>query len=174
VPFGVVLTLPATGSEMNSGAVIRSAASQEKLVFSSPLVFPKFAILDPETTYSLPPRQIANGVVDAFAHVMEQYCTYPVHAPLQDRFAEGILESLLNELRGQFALHGLSIIGFDDVSGHLARSESLNANAFCQSPIFLVEFLLNFQCGDLHLEFLLICTQINNGNVHLHVHKPFC
>lgn len=97
VPFGAVLTLPATGSEMNSGAVISRQTTQEKLAFSSPLLFPRFSIVDPETTYSLPPRQIANGVVDAFVHVAEQYLTYPAKAPLQDRFAEAILKTLLED-----------------------------------------------------------------------------
>ncbi|MFT2010859.1 iron-containing alcohol dehydrogenase [Pontibacter sp. 13R65] len=97
VPFGAVLTLPATGSEMNSGAVITKAETKEKLTFGSPFTFPKFSVLDPETTFSLPPRQISNGVVDAFTHVMEQYLTYPVNAPLQDRIAEGVLLTLIEE-----------------------------------------------------------------------------
>jgi NADP-dependent alcohol dehydrogenase len=97
VPLGAVLTLPATGSEMNTFAVISKKATQEKLAFSSPLVYPKFSVLDPETTFSLPPRQISNGVVDAFAHVLEQYMTYPANAPLQDRMAEGILQTLIEE-----------------------------------------------------------------------------
>jgi len=96
-PLGAVLTLPATGSEMNYSAVISMAATQEKLAFGNPKVFPKFSIVDPETTYSLPPRQIANGVVDAFVHVMEQYCTFPNAAPLQDRFAEAILKTLIED-----------------------------------------------------------------------------
>ncbi len=97
VPFGVVLTLPATGSEMNIAAVITKWSTQEKLAFLSPLVFPKFSVLDPETTFSLPPRQVSNGIVDAFTHVMEQYLTYPVNAPLQDRMAESILKTLIVE-----------------------------------------------------------------------------
>lgn len=97
LPYGTVLTLPATGSEMNSGAVVSRQATQEKLSFASPLLYPKFSILDPETTYSLPPRQIANGVVDAFVHVVEQYVTAPSKAPLQDRFAESILRTLLED-----------------------------------------------------------------------------
>jgi NADP-dependent alcohol dehydrogenase len=97
LPYGTVLTLPATGSEMNSGAVVSRTSTQEKLAFGSPLLFPKFSIVDPETTYSLPPRQIANGVVDAFVHVVEQYVTAPSKAPLQDRFAESILRTLLED-----------------------------------------------------------------------------
>jgi len=97
LPLGVVLTLPATGSEMNTAAVITKGETQEKLAFLNPLVFPKFSVLDPETTFSLPLRQISNGIVDAFAHVLEQYMTYPVNAPLQDRMAESILKTLIEE-----------------------------------------------------------------------------
>jgi NADP-dependent alcohol dehydrogenase len=97
LPYGTVLTLPATGSEMNSGAVVSRQTTQEKLAFGSPLLYPKFSIVDPETTYSLPPRQIANGVVDAFVHVVEQYVTAPSKAPLQDRFAEAILRTLIED-----------------------------------------------------------------------------
>lgn len=97
IPFGCVLTLPATGSEMNDGAVITREASRDKLAFSSPLVFPRFAILDPAKTLTLPPQQVANGVVDAFVHIMEQYLTYPVDAKVQDRFAEGLLLTLIEE-----------------------------------------------------------------------------
>lgn len=97
LPIGCVLTLPATGTESNGNSVITKAATQEKLSFGSPLVYPQFAILDPTTTYSLPPRQIANGAVDAFVHIMEQYLTYPVDAKVQDRFAEGLLLTLIEE-----------------------------------------------------------------------------
>ncbi|MEH1817574.1 MAG: iron-containing alcohol dehydrogenase [Nostoc sp.] len=97
VPFGTVLTLPATGSEMNTNAVVTKWETQEKLAFSSPLVFPRFSVLDPETTFSLPVRQISNGIVDAYTHVMEQYLTYPVNAPVQDRLAESILKTLIEE-----------------------------------------------------------------------------
>lgn len=95
VPLGVVLTLPATGSESNTFAVISRESTGDKLAFSSEFSYPKFAVLDPQTTFSLPPRQIANGIVDAFVHTIEQYLTYPIDAPLQDRFAEGILQTLI-------------------------------------------------------------------------------
>ncbi len=94
VPFGSVLTLPATGSEMNNGSVISYRAKGDKLFFTSDATYPLFSVLDPTTTYSLPPRQIANGVVDAFVHIVEQYLTYPVDAKVQDRFAEGLLVTL--------------------------------------------------------------------------------
>lgn len=97
LPLGVVLTLAATGSEMNERAVISRESTAEKLNFAHPLVFPRFAILDPEVTYSLPPRQVANGVVDSFIHVVEQYLTYPVNAKVQDAFSEGLLKVIYEE-----------------------------------------------------------------------------
>lgn len=97
LPFGTVLTLPATGSEMNSGAVVTRKSINAKLAFSSHHCFPKFSVLDPAKTYTLPVRQIGNGAVDAFVHVMEQYLTYPVNSPVQDRFAEGLLKTLIEE-----------------------------------------------------------------------------
>lgn len=97
IPLASVLTLPATGSEMNSNSVITRQATREKLYFGHPLIQPVFSVLDPTKTYSLPPRQVANGIVDAFVHVMEQYLTYPADAPLQDRFSESILLTLIEE-----------------------------------------------------------------------------
>lgn len=94
-PLGAVLTLPATGSEMNAFSVVSREATGEKLGWGHPSVMPKFSILDPETTYSLPPRQVGNGIVDAFVHVLEQYLTYPAAAPLQDRLAESVLTTLV-------------------------------------------------------------------------------
>ncbi|MUV05536.1 iron-containing alcohol dehydrogenase [Flavobacterium rakeshii] len=95
MPFGTVLTLPATGSEMNSGAVVTIEKTQEKLSFGGPAVFPQFSICDPTVIASLPKRQLQNGVIDAYTHVMEQYLTYPHDALLQDRFAESILQTLI-------------------------------------------------------------------------------
>jgi NADP-dependent alcohol dehydrogenase len=97
VPLGAVLTLPATGSEMNGTAVITRISTQEKMAFGSPRVMPQFSVLDPECVFTLPDRQVANGIADAFVHVVEQYITFPVNAPLQDRFAEGILLTLIEE-----------------------------------------------------------------------------
>ncbi|QWX85273.1 iron-containing alcohol dehydrogenase [Cellulophaga sp. HaHaR_3_176] len=95
MPFGTVLTLPATGSEMNSGAVITRKETQEKLAMGGPGLFPVFSILDPQVIASIPERQLANGITDAFTHVLEQYMTYPIGASLQDRFAESILQTLI-------------------------------------------------------------------------------
>ena len=97
IPAGNVLTLPATGSESNAGSVVTRKETHDKLAFMNPLVFPAFAILDPETTYSLPVNQSANGVVDAFVHVMEQYLTCRDNTPVQDRYAEGLLLTLIAE-----------------------------------------------------------------------------
>lgn len=91
LPIGTVLTLPATGTEMNGNSVITRLSVNHKLSFASSLVMPGFSILDPEVTYSLPKNQIANGVIDAFIHVLEQYLTYPSQAEVQDRFAESLL-----------------------------------------------------------------------------------
>jgi NADP-dependent alcohol dehydrogenase len=95
MPFGTVLTLPATGSEMNSGAVVTRKSTQEKYGMGGPGLFPQFSILDPKVVLSIPERQIANGLADSFTHVLEQYMTYPVDAKLQDRFAESILSSII-------------------------------------------------------------------------------
>lgn len=95
LPLACVLTLPATGSESNTGAVVTRDGN--KLPFQSPLVRPIFAVLDPAVTLSLSDRQIGNGVVDAFVHTMEQYLTYSVNAKVQDRFAEGLLLTLIEE-----------------------------------------------------------------------------
>jgi NADP-dependent alcohol dehydrogenase len=97
LPMGAVLTLPATGSEMNGNSVVTRWETKEKMAFNSPLVKPQFSILDPEVVFSLPAIQVANGIVDAFIHVMEQYLTYPVNSPIQDRFAESILVTLIEE-----------------------------------------------------------------------------
>ena len=97
IPFGSVLTLPATGSEMNCGAVITKRVSDDKLAFINTLLYPRFSVLDPTKTFTLPARQIANGVVDAFVHTIEQYLTFPCDAKVQDRFAEGLLLTLIED-----------------------------------------------------------------------------
>ena len=95
MPFGTVLTLPATGTEMNSGSVVSRREIGQKLGMGGPGLFPQFSILDPTVVASIPQRQLANGITDAFTHVMEQYMTYPIGADLQDRFAESIMSSLV-------------------------------------------------------------------------------
>lgn len=98
LPLGSIITLPATGSEMNNGGVITKAATAEKLAFGSEFTFPKFSVLDPETTFSLPTKQVSNGIVDAFVHVMEQYLTSSRdHATLQDTMAEAIAKTVVIE-----------------------------------------------------------------------------
>ncbi|HEY5376705.1 MAG TPA: iron-containing alcohol dehydrogenase [Polyangiaceae bacterium] len=94
LPLGVVLTMPGTGSESNGAAAISNRETGQKLVFVSPLCFPRFAVLDPELTFTLPERQVANGIADAFVHVLEQYLTYPAGGVLSDRLAEAILLTL--------------------------------------------------------------------------------
>jgi len=96
MPFGTVLTLPATASEMNANSVITNPEKGAKLPFSSPHCYPVFSVLEPELTYTLPNRQIANGVADPFVHVIEQYLTYPSAAPIQDGFAETLMRTLID------------------------------------------------------------------------------
>ncbi|WP_297405793.1 iron-containing alcohol dehydrogenase [uncultured Cetobacterium sp.] len=93
IPMGTIVTLPATGSEMNNGAVI--SHNETKVPIFSIHTFPKFSILDPTLTFTLPKTQVANGIIDTFIHTVEQYVTYPVNAGFQDRTAEGILQTLI-------------------------------------------------------------------------------
>lgn len=95
VPFGTVLTLPATGSEANSGAVISRSELKMKMTMGGPLFFPKFSFLDPTVVATLPKRQIANGITDSFMHTLEQYLTYPTDNLLQEREAEAVLSTLI-------------------------------------------------------------------------------
>lgn len=96
IPLGTVLTLPATGSEMNNGGVISRKATQEKYAFFAASGFPKFSILDPQVTFSLPKTQVACGIVDTFVHTVEQYMTIPGESMLMDRWNEGILHTLID------------------------------------------------------------------------------
>ncbi|MCK5821249.1 MAG: iron-containing alcohol dehydrogenase [Bacteroidales bacterium] len=104
ISIGVVLTLPATGTEMNGNSVITKKETHDKLAFSTPFVLPKFSILDPELTYSLPQNQVINGVIDAFIHVIEQYLTYPSDAPVQDAYAESLMNILKDEGQKAYTL----------------------------------------------------------------------
>ncbi|HHX8639769.1 iron-containing alcohol dehydrogenase [Vibrio antiquarius] len=101
-PLAAILTLPATGSESNMGAVITKKETQDKLPFMSPAVQPKFAVLDPNVMKTLPERQLINGIVDAWVHVCEQYLTLPTGAMVQDGYAETLLKTL-KTLGEQFA-----------------------------------------------------------------------
>lgn len=93
LPFASVMTLPATGSEMNKGAVISNNATGEKYGYYN--TYPVFSILDPESTFSLPTFQVSCGIADTFVHVIEQYLTIADCSPLMDRWAEGILQTLI-------------------------------------------------------------------------------
>lgn len=97
VKIGTVLTIPATGSEMNGGAVITKASTKDKLAFSNTLLMPVFSVLMPEVMYSLPQNQISNGIIDAFVHIIEQYITYPVNAEVQDGYSSALLKVLIKE-----------------------------------------------------------------------------
>lgn len=97
LPLGAVITLPATGSEMNSGAVISRKSTEEKFALHCKVLYPVFSIIDPEVTFSLPVKQTINGIVDTYVHVMEQYATYDVNTPLQDSWALGIIKTLIQE-----------------------------------------------------------------------------
>ncbi len=123
LPLGVVLTLPATGSESNGAAAISNRETGQKLVFVSQLCFPRFAVLDPETTFSLPPRQVSNGIADAFVHVLEQYLTYPAGGVLSDRLAEALLITLKEQ--GPLALNDPTNY---DVRANLMWAASLALN----------------------------------------------
>lgn len=103
VPLADVITLPATGSEMNNCSVISRKSTNEKLPFKSLLVYPVFSIIDPQTTFSLPVTQTRNGIVDTFVHVMEQYATYDINTPLQDSWALGLIKTLIDESPKVFA-----------------------------------------------------------------------
>ena len=94
LPLGAILTLPATGSESNANSVITKAETQQKFGFASSHVQPLFAVMDPDVMKTLPPRQLANGIVDAWVHVCEQYLTFPTKAVVQDGYAEVLLRSL--------------------------------------------------------------------------------
>ena len=97
LPLGSVMTLPATGSEMNCASVISRTSTQEKFAMRNLSVYPQFSIIDPETTFSLPIQQVRNGIVDTFAHVMELYATYDINTPLQDSWALGLIRTLIQE-----------------------------------------------------------------------------
>lgn len=130
LPFGVVLTLAATGSEMNCGSVITNWETNEKYGWGSPAIFPKFSILDPVNTFTVPKNQTVYGMVDMMVHVCEHYFHLEDNTPLQDRMCEGLLRTvietapkLINDLDnydyratilycGTMALNGMLSMGF--------------------------------------------------------------
>lgn len=130
IPLGAVLTLPATGSESNGGAVVSKLSTQDKLSFLSAHVLPQFAVLDPSVMNSLPTRQLSNGIVDAFIHTTEQYLTYDVNGKLQDRFAEGILLTLIEEGPKLFTDEKT-----DDVNGNVMWSATQALNGLIGSGV---------------------------------------
>jgi NADP-dependent alcohol dehydrogenase len=131
LPFGTILTLPATGSEANSGAVISREEYQEKRTMGGPLFFPVFSFCDPSVVATLPKTQIANGIVDAFMHTLEQYLTYPTTNYLQERQAESILQTLLQISQGVLANPSDY-----DLAGNLmlCATHALNGNLRCGVP----------------------------------------
>ena len=157
VPFGCVLTLPATGTEMNCGSVISWRRMNKKLGFKHDLVFPAFSVLDPEATYSLPKKQVANGLADAFVHVVEQYMASFDIGIVQDEQSEAIMRSLIHvahdtlkddppiyKARADFfwattqALNGLIGLGVPQcwathMIGHELSSRSLSFSPFISS-----------------------------------------
>jgi NADP-dependent alcohol dehydrogenase len=147
LPLGVVVTLAATGSETNSAAVVTELSTHTKTGFFSPHIYPQFAVMDPTKTLTLPTRQVSNGVVDAFVHVMEQYLTYPVNAKIQDRFAEGILLTLIED--GPKALSEPDNIG---VRANLmwAASQALNGLIGAGVPQDWATHMLGHELTALH------------------------
>jgi len=130
LPLGTVLTMAATGSEMNNGSVITNEVTQEKMGWGSPYSFPAFSILDPEHTFSLPRDQTVYGMVDIMSHVLEHYFHLDTNTPVQDGFCETLLRTVIEtgpklvedlenyELRetilycGTMALNGMVSMGF--------------------------------------------------------------
>ncbi|KPL81101.1 aldehyde reductase [Ornatilinea apprima] len=131
LPIGVVLTLAATGSEMNNISVISRKSTQEKYAFSSDALYPQFSILDPQTTYTLPVEQIRNGLVDAFIHAGEQYMTFPNRNPLVDRQAEAIFSTLIEI--AQDALR--TPADYDARAAYMwCATQALNGHLRCGAP----------------------------------------
>jgi NADP-dependent alcohol dehydrogenase len=188
MPFGTVLTLPATGSEMNNGGVITNPEKVAKLPFRSPHCYPIFSVLDPELTYTLPARQIANGAVDAFVHIVEQYLTYPSGAHVQDGFAESLLRTIIElgpkaletpedydiraslMLTATLALNGLIGAGVpQDWASHMIGHEitALNDTDHARTLAVILPSLLNDQRGHKHeklLQYARNVWAINEGS----------
>ena len=131
LPFGTFLTIPATGSEANSGAVISRDELKEKLTMGGPLFFPKFSFCDPTVVASLPKKQIANGITDAFMHTLEQYLTFPTANLLQERQAEAILQTLI-EIGSEVIEHPNNYKLASNLM--LCATHALNGNLRCGVP----------------------------------------
>lgn len=131
LPFGTVLTLPATGSEANSGAVISRSPLKEKRTMGGPNFFPKFSVCDPTVVKTLPKRQIANGIIDSFVHTLEQYITYPSENLLQERQAEAILSTLI-EIAPRIIDNPADEIMASNLM--LCATHALNGNLRCGVP----------------------------------------
>lgn len=142
LPFGTILTLPATGSEANSGAVISRSEIQEKRTMSGPQFFPRFSFLDPTVVATLPQRQIANGIADAYVHVLEQYLTYPTGNLLQERQAEAILATLI-----EIAPAVVQNPGDYKAASNLmwCATQALNGNLRCGVPTDWVTHLIGHE-----------------------------
>lgn len=129
IPFGVVLTLPATGSEMNSGAVITKSATKDKLAFSSEKLFPQFSILDPVFAYSLPKRQLSNGLIDSFVHILEQYLGFDDKSYVSERFSEGLLRNIIDL---SSTISSANNISYDDMANFMwTATMALNGLIAC-------------------------------------------
>lgn len=181
LPIGTVLTLPATGSEMNANSVISRRELSAKLHFGSPHVYPQFSALDPATTFSLPANQTANGIVDAFVHIAEQYLTYPVNAKVQDRLAEGLLLTLIEEgpkvlehhddydaranvmWCATMALNGIIGVGVpQDWSTHMVGHEltALHGLDHAQTLAIVLPNMLRLRKQDKHLKLLQYAERV--------------
>ncbi len=125
VPLCTVLTLAATGSEMNSGGVISNLRTKEKIGFFSPLVLPKVSILDPENTYTVPPNQTAAGAADIISHVLEVYFNR-AQTPIPDRISEGLLKTVI-----QYAPIALKEPENYEARANLMWASTLGLNGLC-------------------------------------------
>lgn len=127
LPLGTVLTLPATGSEMNNAGVVSRRDIVEKRAFHNPKAYPVFSILDPEAIFSLPRRQVSNGIVDTFAHTLEQYLTDGAERTMvMDRFAEGLMLTLVSLAPELLAEEGMSY----DAAANYMLSATMGLNGF--------------------------------------------
>ncbi len=146
-PLAAILTLPATASEMNCGAVISRSETKEKFAFNHTGVFPKFSVLDPEACFSLPKKQVVNGLIDTYVHIMEQYLTYPCDAMIQDRFSEGVLQTILEVAPKLYADHS----DYNNVANYmLAATMGLNGFSAMGVPQDWATHMIGHELTALH------------------------